>query len=1308
MAIVGEAYVIVRANTSSVERDIRKSFNGVGSAASSAGRNAGERFNAAFRRSQSDNVFGKFSAGLSQAVRGADAARAKFHDLVRAGYAVGTAMAGAAGGISAIIGGLGALVGAAGGAAASLAAVGNVVASLGLGLGVAKLALGGVGKAVGAITAPATGGGSSGGGSSGGVKGTPGVAAHVTEEAQLAYSRAMRSANEAIAESEERLAEVIQSNRKDIIDANDAVRDAQISLTEAIAQGREEIKQLGFDAEDAALSERRAALELEKARAALAAVQDLPPNDAARTAAELAYQEAELNLRKAKDASASLNAEQARLAKTGVQGTEVVINATRDLAEAQNEKSQAVVDGLKDQRDAEEDLARARRDAAETKADGPNVTEATKGTGDFAPGASAGGGGGGGVDPFSGLNQAQINFAKFIASLKPKFDELKRIAAEGFLPPLQTAIQNLVDRAFPTVAEGVGIIARAMGVAVNHIVDAITSAKDLENLSTIFESSGVQIENLGLVVGNLFSALLTILAASSPLAERFTGFLVTATEKFDTFLSGAQDDGSLGTFFTQAGDAAAAFGDIFGNLFSGFGALIQANIGPGSGGMALLNFFQEATAGLQELDGTASGEGSLRQYFLDVANNAMPVLTLVGQILKVFLDLGANPAIGEAAAILSTAVPSLEKIVKASADAAPQLAELTVKILEIFAALQDTGAIQVFFDTLTSVADVILNLFGNEAAVAVFTFTGRIAAVLAAFGLVGKLGSFAFKAVAGSIGLASKTLGGMVTAGKGLGEVSSILRIAKQDGAGLSTAFSVLKDSTNPLSKAIGNVGGAFTTVGSKAVSGLKTAGSAIAQGVTATGTLAKQQVQAAAGYAKVGGAAVANGAKVAASTVATKAAAAGNLALAAGQKVAAAATRIFNAALSANPIGLIITAIALLVAGLIYFFTQTELGREIWANFTQFLSEAWNNIVAVAQTVFQGLADFFNLIWQAIVLAVTTYITVVQTIITTVTSAISTAWNAVWQGIKNFFGAIWAGIVFVVTSYINIVRTVVTTVVNAIKTVWNNVWQGIKDFFGTIWNGIVTFVRNYIATVQNVINTVTGAIKAKWNEIWGAIKNFFSDTWSNIVNGVKIYIATVRDTISNVTNAIKSKWNDIWNGIKNFFGDVWDGIVSKVSSIGQTFKDAFSSIGGFIKSAFSGALNAVKMPINGIIGLVNRAIRSLNGLSVRIPDWVPGVGGGTFGVNLPTIPQLAKGGIIRPTSGGTLVNVAEAGRPERVEPLDDNGLSKRDIAMINRLAPGGGGTVQINVTAAPGMSTQELAEEVGRIIAFRNRRGGM
>jgi hypothetical protein len=110
--------------------------------------------------------------------------------------------------------------------------------------------------------------------------------------------------------------------------------------------------------------------------------------------------------------------------------------------------------------------------------------------------------------------------------------------------------------------------------------------------------------------------------------------------------------------------------------------------------------------------------------------------------------------------------------------------------------------------------------------------------------------------------------------------------------------------------------------------------------------------------------------------------------------------------------------------------------------------------------------------------------------------------------------------------------------------------------------------------------------------------------------------------------------------------------------------------------------------------------------MEFRIPSAkIFGVTVGGFTLGLPDIPELAEGGVIMPSPGGTLARIGEAGRAERVEPLDESGLSKRDRAIITMLSGGQGG-ITVNVNPSPGMDEIELASVVSRQLALQLRRG--
>jgi phage-related protein len=161
----------------------------------------------------------------------------------------------------------------------------------------------------------------------------------------------------------------------------------------------------------------------------------------------------------------------------------------------------------------------------------------------------------------------------------------------------------------------------------------------------------------------------------------------------------------------------------------------------------------------------------------------------------------------------------------------------------------------------------------------------------------------------------------------------------------------------------------------------------------------------------------------------------------------------------------------------------------------------------------------------------------------------------------------------------------------------------------------------------------------------------------------------------------------------------VFSGISIGVKAMQDGFKWAMNQMIGFAE----GFINFFVDGFNWIFSLLNK-------LKIDIPEVLRPLVGGmkSIGFNIQPmqkirLPRLAEGGTVYPSEGGSIVNVAEAGRPERIEPLDANGLSKRDIAMIRELSGNG---MQITVNAGPGMDERELAEVVSRRLAFEMRKG--
>jgi len=675
MAIIGEAYIVIKPISSGFEAATRRELQKLEGVASGVGRNSGAKFASAFSKN-----LGALGVSSDFAKKIESQGKA-LYSLQAAGVAVGTVISELLGSVAALAGGVVALGGALLSAAPAALALGAGLVDIGIGAITAKLALSGVGKAVTALNKQKTMAAAS-----------DSTAKRRVADAEKALLRVVTSNTEALGKAD-----------KDVTDAKNKFTKAQEALTTALKDGNEQLQQMGFDAEDAALAEKRAGLDLEKAREALARVQDLPPNSRARREAQLAYAEADLNLRRAKDKNSDLAKEQDRLAKTGVDGLDSVVAAREAAAQADNavadaraNRDKAETDALVKQKDAEEALRRAQEDAAKGRS-------------------------GGSIDPLAGLTASQAEFAKFISSLQPELKKLKEAAAGALLPPLQTAITTLVDKAFPILKTGLKEVGTALGNAAIKFTDAFTSNVNLDKLSTVFTNAATAIDKIGSIGGNLWGIFLSVLKAVDPLLQKFLDYLNKTTKSLDEKLNA--DPEKLKAFFAEAGRVAAEVGKIIGNIAGGLGNIIKANTGPGTGGQIMLDYFKDITGAFKAFSGSEAGQNQLKDYFAGAAENTKAILSSVGGFVKELLKLGDDPNIKKFWDIVGTAAPAFGDILKKTNEAAPSMGRLFVTIVKIIDAFTQTSTVKVFFDTLNLVASVILAIFNNKVVKAILDFT---------------------------------------------------------------------------------------------------------------------------------------------------------------------------------------------------------------------------------------------------------------------------------------------------------------------------------------------------------------------------------------------------------------------------------------------------------------------------------------------------------------------------------------------------------------------------------------------------------
>ena len=288
------------------------------------------------------------------------------------------------------------------------------------------------------------------------------------------------------------------------------------------------------------------------------------------------------------------------------------------------------------------------------------------------------------------------------------------------------------------------------------------------------------------------------------------------------------------------------------------------------------------------------------------------------------------------------------------------------------------------------------------------------------------------------------------------------------------------------------------------------------------------------------------------------------------------------NATMLANPIVLIIAAIAALVAAFIYLWNTNEEFRQFWIDLWEdikeiaiavwealkaFFSAAWEAIKATAETIWNAIAGFFTGLWEGIKNTFTTVVNAISTFLTTMWNTIKSVAETVWNAISTFFTTIWTAIKTVVTTVVTAISTFLTTAWNTIKTMITTVLNAIKSVFETIWNAIKTAITTVVNGIKNTITTVWNNIKSTVSNVMTALKNAVSTAFSTMWNGIK-------STVSGIYNTIKSGFDNAVNFIKNLASsafnwgaDIINGIVNGIKSCIGKVKDAVCSVADTIKS---------------------------------------------------------------------------------------------------------------------------------------------
>ena len=202
-----------------------------------------------------------------------------------------------------------------------------------------------------------------------------------------------------------------------------------------------------------------------------------------------------------------------------------------------------------------------------------------------------------------------------------------------------------------------------------------------------------------------------------------------------------------------------------------------------------------------------------------------------------------------------------------------------------------------------------------------------------------------------------------------------------------------------------------------------------------------------------------------------------------------------------------------------------------------------------------------------------------------------------------------------------NGIQTAFQIACNVIFEIWNTVGVPLFEFIQQIIGTVAEYFAEkmpeisgfFLAMVSDIGRFWENNLKPCFDAIGKFINNVLAPAFKFVFNTLIV------PCIDAAFKAIKNLWENtlkpIFTGITDFLTGVFTG----------NWKQAFEGLSNIVKGVFEGMINLVKIPLNTIIGFINKFIEGIN--RIKIPDEVPIIGG--LSVDIPKIPLLAKGGRI-------------------------------------------------------------------------------
>jgi TP901 family phage tail tape measure protein len=418
--------------------------------------------------------------------------------------------------------------------------------------------------------------------------------------------------------------------------------------------------------------------------------------------------------------------------------------------------------------------------------------------------------------------------------------------------------------------------------------------------------------------------------------------------------------------------------------------------------------------------------------------------------------------------------------------------------------------------------------------------------------------------------------------------------------------------------------------------------------------------------------------------------------------KVVTGAVKLFNLALLANPIGLIIAAVVAVGVALFAAYKRFEgfrkvvdaVGRFIKGVFLGALNavKSWwdrngQKIIAAAQAVWDGIKSGVEAVASVIG-------DVIDAVVGFITGTLIPAFQQAAEVVGAVFGAIGDVIAFVWTSvvepifnlYVSFIRNVLLPILGTLGRVFGAAFRAAGAVVSAVWGGVIRPVFDAVGSViSNVLLPAFRVISSVVSTVFRAVGAAISRAWNSVVKPVfealgRFITQTLAPTLGRFVEVVRAGWRAIsdavsraWDGVRAVFDALRAGLQAVADFVRARVDDVvgfFAGLATRVKAGFSTLADIVTAPFKTAFNAIARLWNSTVGqLSFTVPDWVPLIGG--RGWTAPKLPTFHTGGIIPGRKGEEVMILGLAG--ERV-------LSPAETASYDE-RPDRGQTVSIDAT---------------------------